>query len=87
MRQARSGQAAPTRLQPLRQRAVRSRRDSGSGFPKCPSGAPTPGQGPAGFTFLSVPFTRTVTLRRLRARSAVMLNDVTFPFRHVQPTS
>lgn len=30
-------------------------------------------QGLAGFTFLSTPFTRTVTCFRLRARSATML--------------
>ena len=45
------------------------------------------GQGLAGVTFLSVPFTRTVTLLRFRARSAVTVYDVTFPFRPVQPTS
>lgn len=45
------------------------------------------GQGLAGVTFLSVPFTRTVTLLRFRARSAVTVYDVTLPLRHVQSTS
>lgn len=50
-----------------------------------PSG--TGGQGLAGVTFLSVPFTRTVTLLRFRARSAVTVYDVTLPSRHAQSTS
>ncbi|WMD06802.1 hypothetical protein Q7C01_21490 [Streptomyces sp. FXY-T5] len=45
------------------------------------------GQGLAGVTFPSVPFTRTVTLLRFRARSAVTVYEVTFLFRQVQPTS
>lgn len=45
------------------------------------------GQGLTGVTFLSVPFTRTVTLLRFRARSAVTVYDVTLPLRHAQSTS